>query len=207
MNSNRLLRPLMPIAVVALVASCSTGGGSDDQNQTETQGNEASTASPFADVTEPIVLEIEPPEGFAADDTLHREIGMSEAANTYAFTIEGGSGNGYLMVSTYVLDEPIDDTADYTAAVAAIREYNAQVGHAYTAENDRRTIAHRRSGVSMLTGYEDASGEVVEQNHYFFEAAHAIQVTCHWTDAEFTTVYTGCQTLLQNFPFPDGWSS
>jgi hypothetical protein len=196
----------MPIAVIALAASCSTGGGSDDQNGTETAGNETSTASPFADVAEPVELEIQPPDGFVADDALQRTVGMSEAANTYAFGLEGGSSTGYLMVSTYVLETPIDDDADYAGAVAAIREYDAQVGHEYGVENERRSIANRHSGVSMLTGYEESGAAVIEQNHYFFEAAHAIQITCHWTDPGYVATYAGCQSLLEEFPFPDGWT-
>lgn len=205
MTLNRLMRPLMPIAVIALAASCSTGGGSDDQNGADTGGDETSTASPFADMTDPVELAIEPPEGFVADDTLTRTVGLSEAANTYGFRLDGGSG-GYLMVSTYVLETPIDDAADYAGAVEAIRAYDAELGYEYVAENERRTIAHRHSGVSMLTGYEESGAGVIEQNHYFFEASHAIQITCHWTDPDYTATYAGCRSLLENFPFPDGWT-
>jgi hypothetical protein len=204
MDLNRLMRPLLPIAVIALAASCSTGGGEGDQDASESPGGESATGTSLADVTEPVVLEIEPPEGFVVDDALERTVGMSDAANTYAFSLEGGSG--YLMVSTYVLETPIDDEADYAGAVAAIREYNAQVGHEYVAENERRSIVHRHSGVSMLTGWEESGAGVIEQSHYFFEAAHAIQITCHWTDPGYVATYAGCQSLLEEFPFPDGWT-
>ncbi|MEU5875432.1 hypothetical protein AB0A73_28200 [Glycomyces sp. NPDC047369] len=201
------MRPLLPIAVVALAAAgCSA---STDAALTSPSGGHQQAAeedSPLAGVTDPVALEIQAPEGFTLDEALVREVPLSDAVNTYSFRLDGGTDTAVIQVSTYVLPEPVDDS-DYRGAVAYIREYDAQLGYEYTLENDRGTIAHGRAGVGMLTGFPVGSTEVVQQNHYFFEASHAIQVTCQWSNSDFVAVYDGCKSLLTAFPFPDGWDA
>nr|BFF23312.1 hypothetical protein GCM10025732_12770 [Glycomyces mayteni] len=153
MDLNRLMRPLLPIAVVALAAAgCSA---STDADLTAPAGGHPQAAeedSPFAGVTDPVALDIQAPEGFTADDALVREVPMSDAVNTYSFRLDGGADTAVIQVSTYVLPDPVDDS-DYRGAVSYIRDYDAQVGYEYTLENDRGTIAHGRAGVGMLTGF------------------------------------------------------
>lgn len=209
MDLNRLMRPLLPAVVVAFAAAgCTSSDDSDDTASGEDtqQQTEEDAASPLEGVTEPVELEIEPPAGFALDEELQRDVPMSEALNNYSFRLEGGDESAIIQVSAYVLDEAVDDS-DYRGAVEYINAYDAEVGHEYEVENDRGTVAHGRAGIGMLTGFEQDGTALVQQNHYFFEASHAIQVTCQWSNADFTAVYDGCQSVLSSLPFPDGWTA
>ena len=205
MDLNRLMRPLVCAAAIAIVTGCSSTGGSDVSGASDDLPGSAeqTTAAPFEGVAEPLELDLQAPSDFSVLDA-EREVPMSEAVNTYAFAPEEGSDTALLMVSTYVLESEVD-ASDYQAVVNFIREYNERVGHDYTAENDRRTLVHGRAGVGMLIGYETSDTKIVQQNHYLFEGSHSIQITCQWTNSDFSVVYQGCKDLLTGFQFPEGW--
>lgn len=207
MNHVPLIRSIVPLAAIALIAACSTSDGAEDGPTDEVEADQSeSTESPLEGVTEPVDLEITAPDGFSEAADAEREVPMSEAVDTWAYQLDGGADTAWLMVSSYYLDEPIDDS-DPEAAVQAIKDYDAQLGHEFIFENERGALAHGRSGVGMLLVFEDGGVKLTQQNHYFFEGQHAIQVTCQWTNPDFNGVYDGCQALLSGFPFPDGWTT
>lgn len=195
------------IALLAATAFVITGctdngesGGSVDSNDDDASSEAVIEESvEHLEVLDPFDLGLTAPDGFVQDTDTERPTLVSEDHQTYVYGLIDGHESVKLMVSTYVLPEDTD-TSDYDSQVEVILAFDDEAGNATTASNHYPSVVNGYEGIFRFGDFDS----VRQHNHYLFADQHLIQITCEW-EFSFNALNTGCQSLLQNFPYPEEW--
>lgn len=188
-------------ALVLLASACSEDGAGTEEKPGESDAPTVQEVE-IPEATAPLDLAVSPPEGYLASDGA-REFPVAEQFNDYVFDLDGGSETSKIIVSSYLLDDAVEQ--DYKSQLAFARTYLESTGYEFATMNDRATIVHRREGVMLFNELTDGAGnELTQQNHFLFKENQLILVTCQWHD-DFAASFQGCQDVTSNFAFPEWW--
>jgi hypothetical protein len=193
---------LFSTALVLAVAGCS--GTSDDSGEKpENDAEQSNAAVSYEELTEPYDLQITPPEGFTEVDPVRDPV-LSEDNKTWTYALDGGHADSLLTVSTYYLPADVS-VPDFASQSALILEYEAPLANTIEPTNIYEALVHRHTGIHRYYKSETTdAGSLFMRNFFMFAGQHVIQVTCQWRQ-DFDAITQGCQSLTEEFPFPEGW--
>lgn len=192
---------VLAAAAFVLLAGCTAQDGDNDAQEIETPDADVS-APPEVIAGEPIEFTLDTPGGFTLAEGEDRPTLVSENHVSQVFNLNGGGVGDRIMVTSYVLDQPVA-AGDFDGLVAVIAAYDAANGQPNEVEWYTRAIVHRMPAVHR---YIELGGDSVakEYNRYIAVDAHLVQITCQW-ETNFAAVMEACEQLEQTFPVPEGW--